>query len=315
MFESVTGHVSTLGAFVRRRLPRPPEPASVEWGTTVDDPEVGAVQLTGELSRIGSEGLLILLHGLGGSNDSLYVRSAANAALARGLSVLRLNMRGADRECPDFYHAALTSDLHTTLQSTTLTDFERVYVLGFSLGGHVALRFVAESVDVRVRAVASACSPLDLARCADVMDRPSMGLYRSYMLRKLVEMFEVVAAHRAMPVSVEEVSRIRYMREWDERVVAPRHGFAGAADYYDRASAGPCLSSIRTRTLVLAAENDPMIPAASLRPFMLAARSPVEGRWVKRGGHLGFSSGFDLGQPGAKGFDEQILTWLLSPGG
>ena len=265
----------------------------------------------GRFSARDSDSVLVVLHGLGGSCDSLYIRAAANAALERGLSVLRLNLRGADRQCPDFYHAGLTVDLRSALASPALAPFDHVYLLGFSLGGHVGLRYASEAgVDPRLRGLVSACAPLDLSGCADELDRPAMAVYRRYILRHLVEMYGVVARHREVSVTVEKAARIRHMREWDERIVAPRHGFAGAADYYSRASVGPRLGRISARTLVLAAENDPMIPAGTLRPYMNGVRPPVEARWVARGGHLGFSRAFDLGLPGPTGFERQVLSWL-----
>ena len=94
--------------------------------------------------------------------ESRYARVGAGEALAAGMSCLRLNLRGADLEGEDFYHAGLTADLHAALADPALERYERVHLLGYSLGGHVVLRWATESGDARVRSVAAICPPLDL---------------------------------------------------------------------------------------------------------------------------------------------------------
>ncbi|HYH45236.1 MAG TPA: hypothetical protein VEG34_06075, partial [Thermoanaerobaculia bacterium] len=91
-----------------------------------------------------------------------------------------------------------------------------------------------------------------------------------------------------MPLSAAEAAGLRTLREWDDRVVAPRHGFAGAADYYQRASVGPRLGELRLPALVLAAQGDPMIPAATLRPILDRPHPGLAVRWLDRGGHVAF---------------------------
>ena len=45
--------------------------------------------------------------------------------------------------------------------------------------------------------------------------------------------------------------------EFDDRIVAPAHGFAGAEDYYARSSAGPLLARITLPVLLVHACDDP----------------------------------------------------------
>jgi len=103
-------------------------------------------------------------------------------------------------------------------------------------------------------------------------------------------------------VPMEVVQAIRSVRIWDETVITSRFGFADAADYYRRVSAGPLLPDLAIPTLVVPSESDPMIPAHSLRPALSRASSAVEVRWQTRGGHVGFPSESIL--------MSQILAWL-----
>jgi hypothetical protein len=278
----------------------------------------GPIRLTGRLSeRPGARGAVLLVHGISGSCDSRYMRTAAAAALAAGLSCLRLNLRGCDRLGEDYYHAGLASDLVAVLDVPELAAYRDLYAIGFSLGGHLVLRLATDAPPPRLRAVAGVCAPLDLAACQRANDRPASALYRAYLLRGLKEIYAAVAARRPVPAPVEVVRRVRTVKAWDETVVAPRFGFAGADDYYARESVAPRLGHLEVPALLVAAEADPMVPVAVLRPVVERAACPrLTVRWIG-GGHLGFPDGLLL-EPPADGppcpdpatLDAQILAWL-----
>src|SRR4051812_17299522 len=180
---SVSGHLWTITPRLRHRLRPPRIPASRPWATVIDDPVAGPVRVTGRLSEVpGSGELLLLVHGLGGDTGSHYLSGGLAAAEAAGISTLRINLRGADRQGTDFYHAGLTDDLHAALASPELGAYRRLYVLGYSLGGHVALRLGTEAGDPRLAAVAAIGAPIDLALSQREIDAPPAWLYRPYLL-------------------------------------------------------------------------------------------------------------------------------------
>ena len=159
--------------------------------------------------------------------------------------MLRLNLRGADRRGDDFYHGGLTADLHGAMASSALQGFEAVAIVGYSLGAHTVLRYATEAIDRRVRAVAAVAPPLDLAAGQRALDRRGARIYRRYVLDHIKEIYREVAARRPVPVPVAEAERIETLWDWDDVVISARYGFAGAADYYARASVGPRLRSPR----------------------------------------------------------------------
>ena len=69
------------------------------------------------------------------------------------------------------------------------------------------------------------------------------------------------------------------------------HGFCDAHDYYVNASSGPGLVDVRVPTLVIHAEDDPMVPALSVRRWLNDASSAVRVAWSAHGGHVGWFSG------------------------
>ena len=302
---SLPGHFWTIAPRLRHGLKPRQVPEPRPWQTTLTDPVAGEVPVTGLLREVpGSGELLVIVHGLGGSTESHYMLRAAVAAEAAGLSCLRINLRGCDRRSGDFYHAGLTADLHAALASEDLAVYRKIYVLGYSLGGHVVLRLGTEQGDPRLAAVAAVCAPLDLALSQKEIDAPAVWVYRRYLLSSLNDIYASVAARRPLsplPLPVEQALRIRTIREWDDRIVAPRHGFADAGDYYARASVSPRLPALRVPALLIAAEGDPMVPARAVRAALADRSSPLEVRWLDRGGHVYF--------PGEL-VDAEVIGWL-----
>jgi predicted alpha/beta-fold hydrolase len=235
--------------------------------------------------------VLLVLHGLGGSDASPYVVSTGRLAHRRGWHVVRMNMRGAgDGEalCPLLYNAGLDTDLLAALSAlSSLTS--RIAVVAFSLGANLALLMLGrrrEHLPPALGGVAAICPPLDLALCADALEARGNGLYQHYFLQMLAESYR--RRHRARPDLYAEGRErgLRTVREYDDRITAPFGGFESAAQYYERSSAGPWLASIDRPALVLAAQDDPMIPAPSVAGWKLSPS--VRREIAPTGGHVGF---------------------------
>jgi len=299
----VGGHAWTVWPRVRDRLRPPVAPHSEPWSGEVLDPTMGTVRLTGRIDHVpGASSIVIIVHGMGGSAERTYCGLASTVARAGGMSSLRLNLRGADGSGEDLYHIGLVDDLEAAIAHPDVARYARVYALGFSLGGHIALRLAALGGAGTLRAVAAVCPPLDLeAGCAHI-DHPARWAYRMHLLAGVKVVYRTVAARRPVPAPVESVLAIRTVRMWDELVVAPRFGFAGASDYYQQVGIGPLLPDLEVPALVVASERDPMVPAHTLRPVLATASPAVEVRWQTRGGHVGF--------PGEIRLMRDIMEWF-----
>lgn len=309
------GHWWTIAPSLRGRL-FPAQAGGESWSTFVspkrrDTTAAADLRIAGRLCRSARRGadardLYLIVHGLGGSADQPYMRDAAAAVSAIGQDSLRISMRGAGHSGADFYHAGLDADLDALLADPSLAHYTRVFVMGFSLGGHIAMRLgLPGTRDPRIRAVVAICAPLDLGRNVDLMDEPSGWLYRRYVLDGLEEIHRRVHGHSP---------RFRKVREWDARVVVPRFGFDDADHYYRSQSVGPRLRELELPTLYVATERDPMVPAKTLEPHLRRAGDRVDVRWLRRGGHVGFPANTDLGMPGKRGLYEQALAWCAKVG-
>jgi uncharacterized protein len=309
---ALLGHFYTIAPLARHMLrPRRLSP-SVAFRAQVNDPVVGSVQLSGRLHDAPSDTLLVVVHGLGGDVDSHYVLDAAAAGAAAGLAVLRLHLRGADRTGEDLYHAGMSHDIHTILASPPLQKYSRILLLGYSLGGHIVLRAATEKdLDPRVSAVAAVCPPLDLRRGVEAIDAPIRFVYRRHVLESIKEVYASVSRRRALHLPLAEVRRIQTLREWDERVVAPRFGFRGADHYYAETSVCWRLSQLSVPSLLIEARHDPMVPEATIAPVLENPVPMLDVRWIERGGHVGFPGDIDLGETTAGKLEPQVVAWLL----
>ncbi|MEM9291952.1 MAG: alpha/beta fold hydrolase [Acidobacteriota bacterium] len=354
------GHGRTVGWRLRSALrPPTPPPGAAPWGTTLEDPVTGKVRLSGALYRArpplaSRRGLLVTVHGLGGCVASPYMVRSAVEAVNRGLDVLALNLRGADRSGEDFYHAGMVADLEAAVRSAEeLSEGAPVIVAGFSLGGHLALRWSASdarelghedgagegaggsSPKPGAAAVAGLCAPLELSTGSRAFEGPGTWLYRRYILSCLSSLYGAVTRRhsgavgtRRVPVSLPEAREIGTLREWDRRVVAPRHGFDDEEDYYRRASAAPRLHQLRLPSLWMGSLDDPMVPARVVAPVLerMRARSPqLSVGWIQRGAHLAFTTEETVtpwpageGEMSAVAGDsvfDQVLRWLEAKAG
>jgi predicted alpha/beta-fold hydrolase len=223
LVEGLGGHAWTVLSHLRDVVRPPPPPPAVRWQTELVDPQVGSIRLSGLIDHVPSaRRILLVLHGMGGSADRAYCAHAAAAARAEGMSSLRLNLRGADGSGEDIYHIGMVDDLAAALASPEVARYDQIVALGYSLGGHVALRFAAlAGARGGVRAVAAVCAPLDLAAGVAHIDHPLRWPYRRHLLDGVKEVYRQVAARRAMPLATGAMLAIRTLREWDDKVVAP----------------------------------------------------------------------------------------------
>ena len=240
---------------------------------------------------------LLVLHGLEGSADSHYVRGAAARARALGWRTLALNYRscsGEPNRNPRFYHCGETGD-PGFVAGRILERFSGPLVLaGFSLGGNVLLKWLGErgdGVSARIRGAACISASINPAACAKVLDSVAGYFYRWHLLSSVKRKAErFVKLHPGL-IDIEGVRRARTFHHFDRLVIAPLYGFRDELDYYEKADASPYLPHIRVKTLILAAEDDPIVPPHVFPHDQVAESDWLSGVLVKNGGHVGFVAG------------------------
>ncbi|MDJ0683310.1 MAG: alpha/beta fold hydrolase [Alphaproteobacteria bacterium] len=289
----LTGDLQTIRNAVVHNLFKRPVPAV--QSERIELPTAGgADRLVGALSE-GVEGwpLAVLVHGLTGCSESIYLRRTGQELSQAGYPVLRLNLRGAGAAaatCDDCYHAGRSEDLNAALDGMARDRPDLisagVFLVGFSLGGNMLMRFLAVEPNARmVRAAATVSSPLDLMSTSQRFMRPRNRLYHRWLLARMKQDMAKIALNDGERTALREA---RTVYEFDDRFVAPRFGFDGAPDYYARCSGGQFLAQVRTPTLLIHAQDDPWI---SIEDYHAAPR--LESRYLtllapSGGGHVGF---------------------------
>jgi predicted alpha/beta-fold hydrolase len=249
----------------------------------------------------------LLLHGLEGGLRSHYARGMLAAAAKRGWGATLLVFRSCGPEpnrLQRLYHSGDTGDARMVLEHLVEAHPDVPLLLaGVSLGGNVLLRLLAEyggrnSVAGHVAGAATLSVPYDLARSAEFLGH---GFSRVYELRFVSSLKRKALAKRArfagFPADETRIRCARSFYEFDDAVTAPLHGYAGADDYYARASSLPVLGRIRIPTLLISAEDDPFLPREVLHEVRRAARAnrALHPLFVPHGGHAGFVTGAPWG--------------------
>jgi predicted alpha/beta-fold hydrolase len=306
-----SAHAWTIAPNLLARARTYTPPAAEPWSTQRQDPQAGTVRLRGELRREpDSTRCVVVVHGLGGGIDRHYCVEAAHAAERAGFSCLRFGLRGADRLGDDFYHAGLHSDIAAALASSALAGFSKLYVLGYSLGGHVSLHYGLAPSDARVRAIAAVCAPLDLELGARQIDRLESFIYRKHVIGGLNEMYRAVSLRKLVPTPFAEVKRARRIRDWDRLTVVPRYGFGSVENYYASMSVGPRLHALALPSLLVQSTRDPMVPPWTYERHLQKPLPALRIERLDAGGHVAFPRVrlSDASSPAP--LSDQILRWF-----
>lgn len=265
--------------------------------------------------------LLILFHGLEGSSASQYAVAFADFAAAHGVAYAVPHFRGCSGEinqAPRAYHSGDFEEVDWILRRFADEHPGRPLIaVGVSLGGNALMRWAGEmGMDAvpRVRAIASVCSPLDLAAGGQAIGSGFNRLvYTRMFMRSMVpKALRKLEQHPGL-FDRQKLLAARDLYEFDNLFTAPLHGFRDTADYWARASAKPVLHRIRIPALALNALNDPFVPAASL-PSSQDAGHHVTLWQPEQGGHVGFPvAQGPFGMPGhVRAMPEAVGNWLLA---
>jgi len=282
----LTGDLQTLRNIIRRPIHdlAPWPERRLELPTTDGDRLIAHLHHPPDRPRA----MAMLIHGLSGCADSVYVRATARHLLDNGYGVIRLNLRGAGpsaASCRSQYHAGRSEDIRAAIAGVRASlDGVPLLAIGYSLGGNVLLKYLGEEGGSAPLAAAVAVSaPLDLAAASQRLLARRNRFYQEYLVTRMkADALAVVDEENA-----RTVREVHTVFDFDDRFVAPRHGFTDAADYYARSSARNYLDGVRVPTLVIHGLNDPWIPPEAYRAVpwsRLRFLTPL----LARGGHVGF---------------------------
>jgi uncharacterized protein len=285
-----------------RRFPVLPKEYRIENGTTILSLE--------HQPESRPRGQIAFLHGLEGSADAGYIQSFAQEALERGFGVHRLNLRscgGSEKLCATIYHSGLTSDTRTILENIRQRAIGSPFLVGFSLGGNVALKLAGElGKSDLIAGICAVSTPLDLATCVRHTERRSNRIYARRFVKRLLGHVRRKSKLGPHLYDRGRLKGVKTIWEFDERFTAPLFGFGTAANYYATQSAACYLHLIRVPTLVITAKDDPLVPFEVYNHPAFQSNPALTLVAPEHGGHLGFLS---RGKP-RFWVDEIALDWI-----
>lgn len=246
-------------------------------------------------SQVGGDDLVILSHGLEGDSGRPYILGMVRAFNARGLDALAWNYRSCSGEPNKLlrsYHLGASDDLAFVVEHALQTgNYNKVYLIGFSAGGNITLKYLGENPAQVPSEVKRSCVfsvPVDLKASAQKISR----IYTQRFLKTLGEKLEQKRQLYPEEVDLTDYSVFWSFPEFDNRYTAPLHGFKDADDYYAQVSSRQFLPQINVPTLLVNAKNDPFLGEACY-PFEEAKQNPyLFLETPETGGHVGFTEDF-----------------------
>ncbi len=276
---------------------------------------------------------IVLLHGLEGDAESIYIVKFAEKLLRAGFHVVRMNLRGCGKGAGlarHSYTAALTIDLETVLDYVTRKVAPIVGLVGYSLGAALTLKYMGEDRAERDRQLAvfgarpvrrrirdryasvfcAVSPPLDLLASCEQLDGPNCRTYRRRFLKEALQRtreadFPHIRDHR------EELDAVRTFFEYDNLCTAPMAGFRSAVDYYRGASCFNVVGGIEVPGLVLHAYDDPLIFPGTWDTLPWKKLGHLTPHLTEYGGHLGWVAEKHPLFPDRRWMDYRVLHYLL----
>ena len=290
-------HLQTIATMWPRRFPRltntVPILVETDPGTPATKVRLDCNWQPGQDRR--SCPTLLLVHGLEGSSRSQYMMGIAEKALRAGFNAVRMNLRncgGTEALTPLLYNSGVSGDLNCVVEYLlTAESLPELHLAAYSLGANVTLKLAgewAEKFPQQVKSAAAVSPPIELGLAADRLDQPRNFIYQRHFLKALKARLRRKARLFPERYSTDDLKRVHTVREFDDLYTAPNGGYGNAKNYYHRAASLRVIENIRIPTLILTAQDDPLIPFEPFQDAKLTGNPNITLLGPRHGGHAGF---------------------------
>ena len=258
-------------------------------------PDGDFLDLDWSVSERQSDKLVIITHGLEGDSGRHYVTGMAKIFSANGYDALGWNCRSCSGEMNRlvrFYHHGDASDLRAVIHhSIQQYGYKHIVLIGFSMGGSLTFRAIAENpseVPPEVKKAIGFSVPCSLKGSVDALSTSENRVYLNRFLKKLGKKIKIKATLFPDQIDATGYDSIKTFIEFDNRYTAPLHGYQNALDFYEKASVGPLLHQVAIPSLIVQSVNDPFL-LPNCMPIETAEKHPhLFLEMPKEGGHCGF---------------------------
>ncbi|KEG12784.1 hypothetical protein DQ04_01431130 [Trypanosoma grayi] len=308
------GHISTV--LCALRPPRPIE-YTREIVNGVDGNPICLDWLLADTLTGSANGILIIIPGLASWSQTNYVQHYVWHAHEKGFHCCVFNTRGmgdTPLTQPRIMSATWTSDIrwvtHTTLTKAALSlrfgsAAAKVWAVGFSLGGIILSKFLAEEGEKTTQehpfdAALIINSPLDALASSANMMLPKNALYQKNLTagllhyvhrhKEVVKYLPGIKEDSFRKDPVEFLKKIKTVRDFDKYINAPHNGFSSPEEYYSAVNALVTLRSCKIPMLCVITSDDPVTgePPEEQLKDLVSANNFVAILEFPCGGHLGY---------------------------
>jgi hypothetical protein len=283
------GHFSTIYSAKLR-----PSPKLVQERERVILPDGDFLDVDWSFSKKGIRKVAVLLHGLEGNAQRIYMKGQARILQKYFWDVAAVNYRGCSGEINTIYpsyNAGRTDDLEAVIHYIlNKAQYDEIVLIGFSLGGNLLLKYLGEreTLPKEIKKGVAISSPLSLKGSLESLGQFYNWVYRTSFLYDLKKKYKQKMLQFPEKMTQADLNRIKSLQDFDTIYTAPAHGFKDAFDYYEKNSSGQFLPSVKIPVLILNAENDTFL-SPDCYPIDLAAKnSNIFLEMPKYGGHVGF---------------------------
>jgi hypothetical protein len=209
-----------------------------------------------------------------------------------GVLLLNRNCGGISNRLQRTYHAGETGDLDFVVNLVKKRSPDvPLMVYGYSLGGNILLKWLGEKgKNARINAAAAVSTPFDLGSSTSILEKGFSRVYQSHFVNLLRA--SAKRKFRDLPplFNPGDLNKIKTIREFDERVTAPLHGFKNADHYYSESSCKRFLKNIQVPTLIMNSLDDPFLDTKTF-PDQKEVSEMIDLEFTQKGGHAGFITG------------------------
>lgn len=309
-----SAHLQTLGAFVFRGKRRPYR--AEKHAVRLFDNDQLVIHDDKPKNWITGDRIAIIIHGLCGCHLSPYVVRSAGKLNHQGIRTIRVDMRGFGDSAlisKTHLHGGLYQDAQSVIEYVhRLSPLSKLSLIGFSIGGNVILKtlgmwggYAPEYVDSAI----AISPPVDLIHASWNLRQRGNRIYEKYFMKRI---HTQLSKRRKLVSDLvdNQISPLpNRMIHWDDQFTAPCWGYSGVREYYADASSCNQLVNVSVPTIILAAQDDPVVPFSMFSEYELS--NYIDLVTTKKGGHLGYigTRGRD---PDRYWMDWRICNWITS---
>jgi uncharacterized protein len=259
-----------------------------------------------------SHSIIVFSHGLEGDSSRQYITGMVKNFNANGFDCLAWNFRSCSGEINQtkrFYHSGATDDLETIIKHSLSKGYQKIYLVGFSLGGNLTLKYLGEkgqNLYPEIQKAVTFSVPLHLSSSGKTIG----WLYTKRFCRSLNK--KILAKSQRFPefqINTSYIAKIKTLKDFDDAYTSQLHGFIDAEDYYERNSSLYFLDKINIPTLIINAKNDPFLSKECFPFEKIKSMEKIYFQAPEMGGHCGF---YPAAYQGVLWSERRALEWVLS---